>query len=106
MATIKPRMTISLDPDLYNVILEVSEITGKRKSEILSDLIEGAREPLKKLVHAVNFARSGISDELRKNVLYQLNKSQSDMFGVDVKSHDVIGDLLLQIKKEVKDGKN
>jgi len=104
MATNKPRIHLSFEPEFYDLIIEISELTGKRKSQVVNDLLSNAYEPLKKLVEALRFASKGVPDDIQEAIVSKIDKSidksQKDLFGLQIKAVDVIDDLILKIERE------
>lgn len=56
MATQKPRLTISLDKNTYEVISQLAKLQNRPKSAIITDLLETVSQPLARTVSLLQAA--------------------------------------------------
>lgn len=49
MATNKPRITITLDQDIYDLLKSISSVSGQPMSGIVSEFLDGARPVFKSM---------------------------------------------------------
>lgn len=71
MATNKPRITITLDQDIYDLLKSISSISGQPMSGIVSEFLDGARPVFKsmsdtfvKIKEAKDFEKKAFIDAL------------------------------------------
>lgn len=70
MATKKPRITISLDPNVYATIKRMSELGKQPMASIVSEMLDTVHEPLMRTVaflEAASEAPKQVRDGLRKS---------------------------------------
>lgn len=70
MATLKPRITISLDPHVYATVKRMSQLGGQPMASIISEMLDTVHEPLMRTVaflEAAADAPQQIRDGLRKS---------------------------------------
>jgi hypothetical protein len=58
MTTSKPRITITLDPNVYGVIRSISAASGQPMSAIVSDLLDSSVPILERMVQTFNQLRT------------------------------------------------
>ena len=68
MATNKPRLTITLDSDNYELLKELSELQKVSVSFLINDLVSTTSEPLKEVLKALRVLNSFQSDTKRSFV--------------------------------------
>ena len=68
MATIKPRITITVDPRIHETITRLCRLSGQSKSDFIGDLLEMVHQPLMRtvaLLEAASESSGQIKDGLR-----------------------------------------
>ena len=76
MATTKPRITLTMDQELYSLYRDLAELQGRSMSSIIVDLL-GATAPVQQQVlQALRHALS-VQEEGRAGMLSSLEKAQS-----------------------------
>lgn len=68
MATEKPRITITLDPDTYSVIKGMADVSGKPMSRIISGLLDDVSEPLSRTLSVMR-AAAAAPEKLRSDIV-------------------------------------
>lgn len=71
MPTTKPRIAVTLEPNDYEVVQRLSELTGDPKSRIIAELMQAVIEPLRRTVALLEAAQSApieIKQGLRNTV--------------------------------------
>lgn len=72
MATTKPRLTVTLSPQVYETICRLADLSGESRSAVISGLVEGVHDPLMRTVALMEAARDApaqVREGLRGTVL-------------------------------------
>ena len=64
MPTKKPRITITLEPGMSRLLDELADLQGRRRGEILSDLLETVREPFERVAVLLKAAKEAPANAL------------------------------------------
>lgn len=89
MATKKPRITVTLDRDVYDTIRDLSDAQGVTMSGLVSDLLTMVNPVQKRVLLACQKAQS-LSDESRARIVSVLESGESQLA-------DMLGPLLALI---------
>lgn len=81
MATLNPRVNVTLSPSLYSLVDRLSTLERVSKSTVLRDLLEAAEPSLLQAV-ALMEAAEGASSKARKNLADDLSKTVNVLAGV------------------------
>lgn len=76
MATSKPRITLTMAPDLYALYRELAELQGRSMSAIIVDLLDATSPVQQQVLEALRRALS-VQEEGRADMLASLEKAQS-----------------------------
>ena len=71
MATQKPRITITLEPHVYEVLTTLAELQGGSKAGIVSELLESVTPVLERTCYVLqmaNTATTGLNDDIRASM--------------------------------------
>ncbi len=71
MATQKPRITVTLEPHVYEVLGRLAELQGGSKSSIISELLESVSPVFERTCYVLqmaNSASSGLNDDIRASM--------------------------------------
>ena len=82
MATQKPRITVTLEPHVYEVLSRLAELQGGSKSSIISDLLESVSPVFERTCYVLqmaNSASSGLNDDIRASMERSEAKIQAMM---------------------------
>lgn len=69
MATGKPRVTVTLDPDVHAILRELSDLNGESMSRIIGDLVGAVVPTLQQLIEAGRAFRDleqSVQDRIRE----------------------------------------
>ncbi|MBK1736284.1 hypothetical protein CKO15_13645 [Halorhodospira abdelmalekii] len=80
MATKKPRIALTLEPEVYRTIERFAELSGQPKSRVISELIEQIHEPLQRTVALLDAANSA-PQQVRKGLQTTLEQMEREMVG-------------------------
>lgn len=80
MATTKPRITISLDPNVYATLRRMSELGGQPMAGIVSELLESVHEPLMRTVAFLE-AASDAPKQIRDGLRRSFETVERDLYG-------------------------
>jgi len=102
MPTDKPRLTISFEPEVFEMLDTLSKLSKRPKSKIINELLMEAKEPIEKLMTALRIAQEGISDEARRRLDERIGKTQRDMFVMEKRANSFIDEIVQSVNEEVK----
>ena len=75
MATKKPRLTITLDPDLSESLRRLSELTGNSQSSLISEMLSGSGPVLEKMITVLEAAQVA-KDAIKGRITRGLDDAQ------------------------------
>jgi len=75
MATRVHRITVNLGPDVYGTLKDLSELSGKSMSFLVSDLMSGIIPQLARTVEVMKAAKEA-PEEVRQKLIQQYEKSE------------------------------
>jgi len=82
MATKKPRITVTLEPQVYEVLTRLSELQGGSMSGIVSDLLHSVAPVFERTCYVLQLAdsaTSGMNDDIRASMERSEAKVQAMM---------------------------
>lgn len=103
MPTDKPRLTISFEPEVFDMLNTLSRLSKRPKSKIINELLLEAKEPIEKLVTALRFAQGGMTDEARKKLEEKIDKTQEDIFAMEKRASSFIEEIVQCAKEGLRD---
>lgn len=71
MPTKKPRVTLTLDPNVYQTITRLADLQGRTRSAVVGELLDGIHPPLMRtvaLLEAAKEAPGQVRDGLRQTI--------------------------------------
>lgn len=68
MATVKPRLQVTLKPHVYQVLCRLAELQGRPRSAFVAELLEEVAPPLIRTVALIEAARDAPEDVKRRMV--------------------------------------
>jgi uncharacterized protein (DUF1778 family) len=77
MATSKPRITVTLEPEVYETISGLAEIQGRSMSSIVSELLTMVNPVQQKVLAAVQRAMN-VQESSKASLISQLEKGQEE----------------------------
>lgn len=77
MATSKPRITVTLEPEVYETISGLAEIQGRSMSSIVSELLTMVNPVQQKVLAAVKRAMD-VQESSKTSLISQLEKGQEE----------------------------
>lgn len=96
MPTNKPRLTITLTENTYEIISQLAELQNRPKSSVIAELLESVALPLSKtvsLLQAASEAPSSVRNGLKQTV-NDLHDDLSDVLGTgQIRLDQIIGDM-------------
>lgn len=98
MPTIKPRFTITLKPETFQLISAAAAEQGISKSELIAEFLEMAREPLERMVTLLRAAKAAPADA-RADLLRGLEMAERGLVPLAqsaIGQADLLIDLALQ----------
>ena len=75
MATKKPRLTITLDPDLSESLRRLSELTGNSQSSLISEMLSGSGPVFEKMITVLEAAQVA-KDAIKGRITRGLDDAQ------------------------------
>lgn len=78
MATAKPRITVTLEPDVYETIRELSEVQGRTMSGLVSEFLVLVNPVQQRVLRAVKKAQA-INVESKANMVASLEQGEAKM---------------------------
>ena len=75
MATRVHRITVNLGPDVYGTLKDLSELSGKSMSFLVSDLMSGIIPQLARTVEVMKLAKEA-PEEVRQKLIQQYEESE------------------------------
>ncbi len=75
MATRVHRITVNLSPDVYGTLKDLSELSGKSMSFLVSDLMSGINPQLVRTVEVMKAAKVA-PEEVRQKMIQQYEESE------------------------------
>lgn len=81
MATTKPRITLTMDAELYSLYRDLSEVQGRSMSAIIVDLLDATAPVQQQVLQALRRALS-VQEEGRADMLASLEKAQATAEGM------------------------
>lgn len=92
MATDKPRVTVTLDPDAYALVRELSSLNGESMSKIIGDLVMAVTPTLRAVIDAgreFEQLQASVQDDIRAQfvsaearIMPQVNEMQSEFIAL------------------------
>jgi len=82
MATQKPRITVTLEPHVYEVLTTLSELQGSPRARIISELLESVTPVFERTCYVLQMAqkaKSGVNDDIRESLVRSEAKIQAMM---------------------------
>lgn len=82
MATQKPRITITLEPHVYEVLTRLSELQGSPRARIVSDLLDSVVPVFERTCYVLQMAEratDGVNDDIRESLERSEAKLQAMM---------------------------
>jgi predicted CopG family antitoxin len=80
MATTKPRITISLKPNIYATLKRMSELGKQPMSSIVTELLESVHEPLMRVVAMLDAAATA-PKEVKEGLKHSFEAVERDIYG-------------------------
>ena len=77
MATTKPRITITIDQDVYDTLYELAELQSRSMSSMVSELLRLSNPVQQKVLAALKHALS-LQDEAKADLVTQLDRAQGE----------------------------
>lgn len=77
MATSKPRVTVTLEPDVYSTMKELAELQGRSLSSLIGELVNMVHPVQLRVLSAVKAAVT-TQQEARADLLHQLESAQEE----------------------------
>lgn len=105
MATTKPRVTITLEPEHYAVLVEMAEVTGSSMSSIVADVVAEAAPVFLRVVKLIREAEA-VKGSLGDRVRELATEAELEMMPLAreaLKNLDMFDD---QVMKAIADAKN
>jgi hypothetical protein len=97
MATKKPRITVTLEPHVYEVLTKLAGLQGGSRSSIISDLMQSVTPIFERTCYVLQLAEtanSGMNDDIKASMERseaKLQEMMADAMGqLDVFSMDII----------------
>ena len=84
MATSKPRITITLEPSVYDVVNRLAAASGKSMSAVVAEFLDLAHPQMSRAVRILEAAAKA-PDQARADVLTALNKAEAALLPALVK---------------------
>jgi len=81
MATSKPRITLTMEPELYALYRELAELQGRSMSAIIVDLLDATSPVQQQVLEALRRVLS-VQEEGRTDMLASLEKAQAQAEGM------------------------
>ena len=81
MATTKPRITLTMDQELYSLYRDLAEAQGRSMSAIIVDLLDATAPVQQQVLQALRRALS-VQEEGRADMLASLEKAQATAEGM------------------------
>ena len=78
MPTLKPRLSLTLDPLMAAQLQRLSELTGDSQSKIITDVLEGSTEVFARLIRMLEAAQAATL-EVRGHVGRDIKAAQARM---------------------------
>lgn len=75
MATTRPRITVTLTDDTHALLKDLSALSGKSMSFLISDLVEGIIPQLSRTVEVMKAAKNA-PEEIRQKIIEQYEESE------------------------------
>mgnify|MGYP002795102888 CR=1 FL=1 len=82
MATHKPRITVTLEPHVYEVLTRLAELQGGSRAGIISELLESVSPVFERTCYVLQMAQSattGLNDDIRSSMERSEAKIQAMM---------------------------
>lgn len=102
MATKKPRLTITLEPELSERFKKLSELTGTSQSALIGELLSGTGPVLDQMIgvlEAATFARESIKGRIATSLDHAQSKLE-DALGLALEGFADISEALEDVGKE------
>lgn len=90
MATRVHRITVNLGPDVYGTLKDLSELSGKSMSFLVSDLMSGIIPQLARTVEVMKAAKEA-PEEVRKKLIEQYEESEQKILEAAAVVEDQFG---------------
>ena len=78
MATTKPRITVTLTPELHSVLQHLAHLNSCSQSSIVLELMQDAVPILQRIAHSIELSRR-VKHEAKAGLLAHLDESQRKM---------------------------
>lgn len=75
MATTRPRITVTLTDETHALLKDLSALSGKSMSFLISDLVEGIIPQLSRTVEVMKAAKNA-PEEIRQKIIEQYEQSE------------------------------
>ena len=75
MATMRPRITVTLTDETHALLKDLSALSGKSMSFLISDLVEGIIPQLSRTVEVMKAAKNA-PEEIRQKIIEQYEESE------------------------------
>lgn len=81
MATSKPRITVSLEPDVYEVVSRLANANRKSMSSVVTDFLDLAQPQMRRMVVILEAARAA-PDQAKASIRKSLDRAESVLLPV------------------------
>lgn len=88
MATKKPRITITLEPEVYLLLRSISDVSGQSMSGIVTEFLDGARPVFESMSHAFGKIKAA-KDFEKRAFLEALEESERALSPLAIHAVDV-----------------
>lgn len=99
MATRVHRITVNLGPEVYSTLKDLSALSGKSMSYLISDLMEGIIPQLNRTIEVIRAVKDA-PEELRQKLSEQYEESEKKMLQAKTVFEDQF-DIFESIAKDV-----
>lgn len=79
MATTKPRITVTLENDVYETVKGMAEAQGCSMSAVVSELLTAVNPAQKRVLKAVQRAASSLTAKQREETVHQLERAEQQI---------------------------
>ena len=106
MTTKKPRLTISLDPEMSQSLRRLSELTGNSQSSMISEMLSGSAPIFEKMIRVLEAAEVA-KGAIKGRVTRGLDEAQAkfeNALGLSMVGFDELESLFLDVADEPQKG--
>ena len=100
MPTLKPRVSITLEPDVLEAIDRFCEVFGEKRATVLADLVQTAVPQMNRAAHLMEIAKAS-PDRMKARFRDELARATSDVLGDVDQANQAVDAFLEQMQGEL-----